>query len=239
MGPTTTRHVAELVPAAPLALHAPPLRRTDCNSPVHVHDGRLFAFVSRHEPRGHAYRRVAPARGGVGDGLRALGAPVPVRIVDDPDPAVGKWIESTWRDARGRLHGWYHAEEPAPAPARLFVPHIGALASDDDGATWRCLGEALRAPAGLVDTGAANGFMAGGYGDFSVVADREARFLYIHFSSYVADERAQGVAVARYPVAARDAPAGAVEIWRDGGWRPARGTLPTPLWPVARGWRHA
>lgn len=235
--PGTPRFVADLVPATPLALQAPPVGRVDSNSSVHVHAGRTYAFISSHKPIGHSYRRVGPATGSTGDfGIAALDAPQAVRLLDDPDPRVGKWIESTWRAPDGQLYGWYHAEERIPGLAAPFVPHIGALRSNDDGLTWRVLGEALRAPPDLIDADAGNGFMAGGYGDFSVVADRDGRYLYLMFSSYVADERAQGVCAARCATAMRDAPR--FEVWSGGTWQPAGVALPSALWPPVRGW-HA
>lgn len=234
----------EIVPAARLALHGPtrdgtPLPRTDCNSPLLREVGGALLFVSHYAPRGRTWRRVAA------DPFDAAALLQKVRLLDDPAPATGKWIESVWRapaSAGGRLYGWYHAEEPADCPAllprRLFVPHIGALVSDDDGASWRLLGELLRAPADQVDCGSANGFVTGGYGDFSVVA--EDGFFYLHYSSYVAAPAAQGVCVARYPLAARDRPAGTLTQWRDGAWRAvAPGILPQPLLPARRSWQHA
>jgi hypothetical protein len=232
----------EIVSAPRLTLHGPTrdgavLARTDCNSPVLREKGRALAFVSHYEPRGQTWRRAAA------DPFDTTVPLEPTALLDDPTPRIGKWIESIWREPGahgGRLHGWYHAEVPAdcPDPARrLFVPHIGALVSEDDGASWRFLGELLRAPQDQVDCGFANGFVTGGYGDFSVVA--EGDHFYLHYSSYVAAEAAQGVCVARYPLAERGRPGG-VQRWRDGRWieAPAH-ALPQPLLPVRRGWRHA
>lgn len=222
----------ELRPAAPIALYDERLGRADSNSPVHAYRDRSFAFVSHYEPIGHIYRRIGSA------GLRFEAPMERVRIAGDPDPAVGKWLESTWRDATGRLYGWYHAEEVAPCLYDLRLPHVGAMASDDDGATWHPLGVILRAPADGHDCDYRNGFFAGGYGDPSVIADRESKYFYIHFSSYVSDESAQGIVAARYPVARRDQPAGAVEVWTGAGWVPAGAAAPRPFWPQERGWRH-
>ncbi len=112
------------------------------------------------------------------------------------------------------------------------------MQSDDDGATWR-LGEVLlRAPTDLFDCGYRNGFLAGGYGDFTVIPDRDGRYFYLHHSSYVPMERSQGIAVARYPIAASGNPAGALEIWRDGSWERGDADLPSPVFPAVRGWGH-
>ncbi|WP_300297993.1 hypothetical protein [Ferrovibrio sp.] len=218
--------------AEPLMLHPPDFPRTDANSPVRVDAEGAVAFFSHYVPRGHSYHRR------FGSGLRDGAAPQAVRLLDDPDPNVGKWIEAVWRDPRGPIYGWYHAEEILEGPPPLFVPHIGAVVSSDDGMSWRCLGEVLRAPAGMTDSGYRNGFLAGGYGDFCVVPDCGGQYFYLAFSCYVTDEAAQGIAMARFPIAMRDNPAPALELWCAGEWRPATGQLPTPLWPTRRGWRH-
>lgn len=218
-----------LVPARPVTLHGVGLDRADSNTPVIRAGSRLLAFVSDYTPIGHTYRRTGAA------GLESLGPRQAVRILDDPDPTVGKWIESVWRDASGRLYGWYHAEEVAPCPRRLFMPHIGALRSDDEGLTWHHLGVLLRPGERQMDCDFDNGFMVGGCGDFCTVPDRAGEWFHLYFSSYVADENQQGVCVARYPVAARDRPVEALELWNGENWhRPANGAL-HPLWPMRRG----
>lgn len=223
----------QITPAEPLLLHPRQLRRTDSNSPLLRRDGRTLCFVSHHLPRGHALRSAE-------DGpLWPRGRFEPVRLVDDATPEVGKWIQSVWRAPDDVLFGWYHAEEMVPCPAKpLFLPHIGALRSDDEGRSWRFIGSLLRAPYGDADCTYQNGFLTGGYGDFCVVADRSADWFYLHYSSYVRDERAQGVSVLRYSVSTRDRPE-ALESWRDGRWQPIEaGRDGTPIFGVARGWRH-
>jgi hypothetical protein len=222
----------EIAAAEPLLLHGDFLPRTDANSPVLRYGGRTVAIMSHYNPIGHSYRRVGNSGCGFTGPLRR------VFLIDDPAAAVGKWIESVWRAPSGDLYGWYHAEEMSACPTRLFVPHIGALVSHDDGLTWRCLGAVLKAPHSEIDCGYRNGFLAGGYGDFCVLPDRDGRYFYFHFSSYVANERAQGIAVARCPIDARDAPVGELEVWQGHTWMPASRTLPCPIWPVARGWRN-
>ena len=223
---------AEILSAPRLMLHDGSFQRSDCNSPVHMHQGRLIAFVSHYQPIGHSYRRIGDS------GLRFSTPLQPVRILDDPEPGMGKWIESTWRDMSGRLYGWYHAEALAPCAKRLFIPHIGTLQSDDDGASWRLGSVVLRPPVDKFDCAYQNGFLAGGYGDFCVIADRTQSYFYLHFSSYLADEPTQGIAVARYPVISRDNPVPDLEIWHAGAWRKGAGTLPTPIFPVVRGWKN-
>lgn len=223
---------AEIRAAPRRMLHDGSFQRSDCNSPVHMHQGRLFAFVSHYLPIGHSYRRIGER------GFRFAAPLEPVRIVNDPDSTIGKWIESTWRDPLGRLYGWYHAEDLAPCARRLFIPHIGGMRSDDDGATWQLGGALLRPPADKFDCAYQNGFLAGGYGDFSVIPDRDQAYFYLHFSSYLSDESAQGIAVARYPISSRGNPSDSIEIWRDGAWRQGAWQLPTPIFPSLRGWQY-
>ena len=215
-----------------MTLHGDGFARADGNCPVHRHGGRTVALFSHYLPVGHTWRRDGAA-------LETLGRAERVVLADDPAPSVGKWIEATWRDPAGRLYGWYHAEEPVAQNPRLFVPHLGAVVSDDGGLTWRCLGTVLRAPASQIDPNAANGFVTGGYGDVCALPDRAGRHVYLHFSSYVAEDAAQGVAAARYPVGDRDRFDGAIEVWADGGWRAPGAGLPSPIWRAERSWRHA
>jgi hypothetical protein len=162
-----------------------------------------------------------------------------VRLLSDPEPQTGKWIEAVWQDAAARvLRGWYHAEEPAPGNPRLVVPHIGELSSDDGGITWHCRGEVLRSPLGQIDGSWRNGFFAGGYGDLSVVPDRLGHSLYLFFTSYLREERSQGIGLARLPLPRHSCPTDGLDLWCGDAWRPAADHLPVPLWPMTRGWRH-
>lgn len=216
--------------ATSITLHGEVSWRADGNSPALVRPADTLVFFSSYEPRGHTLRRQGP--------LARLGAATPVIIRDDPDPAVGKWIEAIWPAPDGRLFGWYHAEEHPSAPSPLYLPHIGEMVSEDDGLSWTCHGEILRAPADETDIGYRNGFCAGGFGDFCVLPDRAQSFLYMPFTSFVKTEAAQGVAMARLPLPRGGAPADGLEIWSGGRWRPGAQHLPDPLWPTARGWRH-
>jgi len=67
-------------------------------------------------------------------------------------------------------------------------------------------------PANRIDCGYDNGFFAGGYGDFSIVADRDGRHLYLPFTSYVTDERAQGIVFARLALGADGTPAARARV---------------------------
>jgi hypothetical protein len=219
--------------AAPLALHGADLPRTDGNSPVMVDADGCTAYYSHYIPRGHSYRRDG------GPGLDFTRDAVPVRFVDDPDPGTGKWIEAVWPAAEpGGLYGLFHAEVLAPCDRPLFLPEIRIGHSADRGVSWRSYGTILRAPETQTDCSYRNGFFAGGFGDLSALPDRAGRFHYIAFTSFVAEEAAQGIAMARLD---RANPFGAgVDWWTRDGWRPAgeAGALPQPLWPMRRGWRH-
>lgn len=223
--------------AAPIALHGPEMPRTDGNSPVTVDAGGSTAYYSHYSPKGHSYRREGSTD------LQFTSAPVPVRFLDDTDPATGKWIEAVWPSADGNtLYGLIHAEVLAPCERPLFVPEIRIGRSADGGLTWTDCGTLLRAPAAQTDCSYRNGFFAGGFGDLSALPDRTRRFLYIAFTSFVADEAAQGIVMARLNYAN---PRGAnllagLQWWTRDGWRPADAAkaLPQPLWPMRRGWRH-
>jgi hypothetical protein len=216
--------------AEPLTLHGRSCWRTDGNSPVRITRDGATVFFSNYAPIGHTLRRR-----GTRD-LKFDEPPVPVRLYDDPDPRAGKWIEAIWQEPGGPLHGWYHGEPLAPGSTELFVPQIGRVVSEDDGLSWRWCGQILSLPADLVDCSWRNGFFAGGYGDLSVVPDRADRALYLFLTSYHPDERAQGVCVLRQSADDLAAPP---KLWTADGWRTGAGLLPKPIWPVARGWRHA
>jgi hypothetical protein len=213
--------------APPLTLHGDYCWRTDGNSPMLSEDGEAILFFSHYEPRGHTLRRRSRLD------LRTMGAAMPVELLDDPDPQTGKWIEAVWREPSGLLRGWYHGERRAPCDRRIYIPHIGELVSEDDGRRWHCRGEVLRTT--LFDCSWQNGFFAGGYGDFCVVPDCKGERLFLFFTSYHTDERAQGIALARMPAKEPSL----LELWSEAGWQLAKDLAPTPLWPIERGWRHA
>lgn len=217
--------------APPLTLHGPDMPRTDGNSPVAVEAGGSTAFYSHYTPKGHSYRREGSAD------LHFTRDPVPVRFVDDPDPGTGKWIEAVWPGADGLLYGLIHAEMLAPCERPLFLPEIRIARSADQGLTWQSCGALLQAPETQIDCSYRNGFFAGGYGDLSALPDRTRRFQYIAFTSFVADEAAQGVVMARLH---RETPLAGVQWWTQDRWQPAgpADVLPQPIWPMRRGWRH-
>ena len=220
-------HVA-LAAAPPITLHGDYLWRTDGNSPLRIRDGAATVFFSGYEPRGHTLRRV-------GDGdLGFQAPPLPIMILDDPDPAAGKWIEAVWQAPGGPLVGWCHVEEPALG-GKLMLPRIDWLSSVDDGLVWRWRGTLLRLPPGSAELGWRNGFFAGGFGDLCVVPDRAGRWLYLFFSSYHPREERQGVAMLRLAADRHEDPP---DLWTRTGWNRDPASPPMPLWPVHRGFRH-
>jgi hypothetical protein len=216
--------------APAVALHGPALPRTDGNSPVLVDNEGITAFYSHYIPQGHSYRR----RGGRRFDFHQEA--VPVRFLDDPDPSTGKWIEAVW-SGTDCLYGLYHAEVLAPCERKLFLPEIGIARSQDGGLTWTACRTILRAPGRQTDCAYQNGFFAGGFGDLSALPDRERRFIYMAFTSFVAEENAQGIVMARLDGVDPTRPA---QWWSHKGWSHAgeEDVLPQPVWPMKRGWRY-
>jgi hypothetical protein len=220
--------------ASPVTLHSEEFWRADGNSPVVAKRDGVDVFFSDYQPSGRTFRRHSD-RPRIVEGKSDL-----VRLIDDPDPRVGKWIEAVWRDPAGGMRGWYHAEEVAPCPAkRLFVPHIGEMISHDEGSSWQCRGEVLRVSPAEIDCSWRNGFFAGGYGDLSVVPDGANDYLYLAFTSYRLDETKQGVVIGRMPAKRPPSAALGLQLWSDDGWQnAAAGCSAKPLWRARRGWRH-
>ena len=138
-------------------------------------------------------------------------------------PGHGVWMEAIVPDESGAWYGYYHHERPADLCGRpdRQLPRIGAMRSADNGQTWEDLGIVLDAPPGSAACDSSNRYVLGGVGDVTAALDADSRDLYLYFSQYVRDGRAQGVAVARIAWADRDAPAGKASIWNDGAWLPA------------------
>jgi hypothetical protein len=204
---------ATLIPAATVSFAAP----ADSNSPAvweHV-NGRpsLFVFTSY---AGWSTRQI---------GAQLSGLATAGRVAFDTPPPHGVWFEAIIPDENGTWYGYYHNERPADfcSDASRVLPRIGAARSTDFGATWEDLGIVLEAPPQTHDCGTTNRYFVGGVGDFSVVLDRDSRYLYIFFSQYADRDGTQGVAVARLPWAYRDRPRGRVSVWWRGMlWAPPR-----------------
>jgi hypothetical protein len=191
----------------------------------------------------------------IGRRLGRLGPAEPVTFASHPGDGI--WMESVIVDEGGTWYGYYHNEVPATMCGRpdRTLPRIGAARSRDGGTTWEDLGIVLEAPPGFYDCATPNAYFVGGVGDVNVLLDRDSRDLYFFFSQYSAHPLMQGVAVARLPWAARDEPAGQVQVWVNGVWRSAvlvpsegeDGVITTswnypagsPLAPVMHPWHDA
>ncbi|MFN8637395.1 MAG: hypothetical protein U0893_26385 [Chloroflexota bacterium] len=229
----------------------------DSNSPVHWDGDTLYVFTSVARPRravGHALDDLGPAD------------PVEIRGPDGGPTAPGsRWLEATYQAPGGALYGWYHEEPPdacsgsglrdtqvadpkigllpawqtARDARKLTSPRIGAMVSDDNGESWRNLGIIMEAPEADLICTTENYFFSGGLGDFSVLADRDNRYLYILTSSYSPDPAQQGVGVARISRADLDDPVDRVWRWGDDGWtEPGLGGRGAMLYPVAVNWHR-
>jgi hypothetical protein len=158
-----------------------------------------------------------------GRDAHTLGRPAPVTL--DPWPGGGVWMEAVVSDVDGTWYGYYHNELVARecASDQKVIPRIGAARSDDHGRTWQSLGVILEAPPRSYDCTTTNKYFVGGVGDFSVQLDHDSQDLYFFYSTYLRNERLQGVAVGRLAWADRDEPAGRIMVWRNGTWVPASG----------------
>jgi hypothetical protein len=160
--------------------------------------------------------------------IRSIGASIESLRRDQPvgfasHPGHGVWMEAIVPDDAGAWYGYYHHERPADLCGRpdRQLPRIGAMRSDDNGATWTDLGILIDAPAGSEACDSSNRFVLGGVGDVTAALDRNHQDVYLYFSQYSRARESQGVAVARLAWADRDAPAGKVTIWNNGAWLPA------------------
>ncbi len=207
--------------------------RVDCNSPAHWNDGKMYLFNSSGLP----VRSEGPDQFQLGQ-TRA--------VAFDHHERHSRWIEASWMDDNGILYAWYHHEpkgiceateyHPESQTHKLTAPKIGALRSENNGASFVDLGVILEAPP-EVDCGSRNGFFAGGNGDFSVMLDRSGKFLYFLFGSYSVDVSQQGVVVARMAYADRDNPVGKTWKYREGSWEePGLGGAVTPIFKVRVDW---
>lgn len=226
------RAALQISEASPLQLPGPGV---DSNSPAHWTGTQFHVFTSWFAPQESVFRSS-------GSGIVDLDSTQRAEVRGgERTVAGGRWLEATYKDPNGTLYGWYHIEPiHLCRGTSLTAPRIGAFVSFDDGLSWLDLGVILEAPAGSLQCEAANGFFAGGHGDFSVILDEEQRFFYFLFSNYSGTVEEQGVALARMPYMARYAPAGNVVKWYQGDWQePGLGGRVTPVLAAARSWMHA
>lgn len=206
----TRTPTATLTPSEPMTLPG----EVDSNSPVvwDRSDGRTEMFVLT-SVAGQPFIAA-------GENLTALQPPVPVTI--EPWPGGGVWMEAVVRD-HDSWYGFYHNENQAEPCFRgnLNYPRIGVARSNDFGATWTDLGIVLDMSPDTFACGTSNRYFVGGFGDMSVVLDRESHDLYIYFSQYGRNPSQQGIGVARLAWADRDDPIGKLSVWSDGVWLPA------------------
>jgi len=203
---------------------------TDSNSPCHWDGDTLHLFTSA----GHPFRSS-------GAGLAGLGKAERCAYDNEKGFNGGRWIECTWKEEGGSLYGWYHNEPGGVCPGRknLTAPKIGAVVSQDNGATWKDLGFVLEAPPDSLNPATENRYFVGGNGDFSVMLDARKENLYFFISTYDRDVAEQGVSVARMKWADRDQPSGKVWKWHRGGWGEAgRGGHVTPVFPAKTDWHR-
>lgn len=158
-------------------------------------------------------------------------------VIDAPGHYPPLWIEGIWRDEDGTVYAWYHHEADGGCAYRgLMTPMIGALISYDGGETFHDLGIILSSGS-VPNCLAANGYFAGGHGDFSVILDTNRRYFYFLFTNYGGPEAEQGVAMARMAFEDRANPAGAVYKFYEGEWtEPGIGGRVTPVLPAAVSW---
>jgi hypothetical protein len=147
---------------------APPLWVTDCNSPAHWRDGKLYVF--------NLYE--APSLDQITSNS--------VRVEYDNKVDGGRWMEATLQH-ENTLYGWYHFEPNAanvcPKNGNT-APKIGALVSTDNGLNWRDLGIVLASPPEELVCDTPNHYFAGGHGDFSVLPDAKNEYVYFFYDNY-------------------------------------------------------
>ncbi|MPY90594.1 MAG: hypothetical protein GEU99_22065 [Luteitalea sp.] len=201
---------------------------TDCNSPGHWDGGTFYLWNSAPIPLRSS-----------GRDLFHLG--VPKESSYHNTVSGHRWIEATYKEENGPLYGWYHNEprNVCASSSSLTAPRIGAVLSNDNGATWRDLGFVLEAPRDSLFCQTKNHYFAGGNGDFSVILDTRREYFYFFISTYHKDPSEQGVAVARMRFADRNDPVGKVWKWRQGNWEaPGVGGQVSPIFSVARDWNR-
>jgi hypothetical protein len=211
---TATVHDAE-------ALEMP--GEVDSNSPAHWQEGKFYLFNSAGLPVRTDGSNLATLRRATAVGF-------------DHYAHHRRWIESTWVDSNGAIYAWYHTEPFGVCAGKLTAPAIGALVSFNSGKDFEDLGivlESGHAP----DCSAANGYFAGGHGDFSVLLDRDRKYFYFLFTNYAGPVDQQGVVIARMAFGDRAQPVGQVWKYFQGAWeQPGIGGVMTPVFAARAAW---
>jgi hypothetical protein len=199
--------------------------QVDSNSPAFWRDGRLFWFGSHGRPW-------------LSEGSSLFGPWETREISVETTNQWPHWLESVWPEDDAAIWGWYHCEPVGLIPnSTMTAPKVGAMISADGGRTLRDLGVVLESGDPL-DPAAANGYFAGGHGDFTVLPDRERRYFYFFFDNYGGAAESQGVCLARMAYEDRANPVGKVWKYYNGSWQEAgRGGRVTPIFPVNRAWQ--
>ncbi len=208
----------------------------DCNSPSFWNGDAFILFNSYAQP----WRLVSPDLFHL-----AVAEPTVLRGEVDGRPLseLFVWIESVIvRPPGNLLYGFFHYEPDGvckPAEHLPTAPKVLALRSTDLGRSWDLLGVVLEAHADSLHCGTRSPWDAGGHGDFSVIVDRDDRYAYIFFTSYVRQTEEQGIAAARIRTADLADPVGKVLKWHQGSWsQPGLGGRCTPFLPSAVDWHR-
>jgi hypothetical protein len=171
--------------------------KADANSPVIWEGNTLIMFNSAGSP----WRSTGPD-------IEHMSPTEQVTIKNGV--GSGQWLEAVVRDdSTGYYYGYYHNEPGDFCNGLKTVPRIGAMRSTDQGVTWQDQGIIMEG-VGNIYCNTANGYFAGGHGDFTVMLDQERRNLYFFFSNYEDVWEEQGVSMAVMEWRNRDRPVGAV-----------------------------
>jgi prepilin-type processing-associated H-X9-DG protein len=222
----------------------------DCISPSHWDGDTMYIFGS------NAGHRVSRASGP--DLFNLQRPPVWTKYDNAVMPyhgGRGRWIEATYKDADGKLYGWYHMELPrgkyhdhieqgkivacpgADTNKIITVCLTGAVVSTNNGVNWHDLGIVLKVPDDSLCCDTPNRFWAGGNGDCSVILDQQKKYFYFFISTYNKYIKEQGVSVARMAYDDRTNPVGKVFKWHKGNWEePGLGGRVTPIFPAKSSW---
>jgi hypothetical protein len=207
----------------------------DCNSPSFWEGDSYVLFNSYAQP----WRISSPD-------LFHLGPSEPVTLRGEVDGKPLRdlfiWIESIVRRPGGPLYGFFHYEPDGvckPGAHLPTAPRVLAMRSLDLGRSWDLQGVVLEAPPDSLHCGTRSPWDAGGQGDFSVIVDRDDRWAYLFYSSYVRQPEEQGIAVARIATGDLEDPVGKVRKWYRGSWsEPGLGGGCTPVFPSKIDWHR-